>query len=769
MKITALDLIADWAKYDAKKERDERLADDWRWVCNFYKALKEGKEVFITYEGKKTKLTMEMLLDMATNIVKERLDRGFEFHPGNMESHSLELYNKILDRMGKEARLSNDELEALYGKIHTVLKEGDMPLPNFHACRLLDPDLFKTCRTTKRESDGKEYSVLTCQYKKTPEGKSDWAEQSYRYDRKVWTVQAAKNHCDKQETGWFEPAATELNAIDLTVIGSKTLPVDDRYEWDGDAAVERMRILASSDGSGDKDKVNFESYKRGFLFRTEDVKNFGSYKLPFADVIDGKLMAVWGGIARALGALMGARTPVAIPDRYKRGCYNVLAVYYKKLDKDLPPFHLAEKHKYFFASPVSLKEGEHLMDIEILRQGEWAYAKAPGGMLTLPKEKLEEFVQNFEDKVVGEDLPLDIDHKPSKTGAVGWLKKMWLKSVDGLAHLWATLDITDPEIQKAVKERSLKYFSPSLEYGWIDPESGKLYDLIRSGALTNWPFIKNMKPAVVNFSEIQGGEQKMITEKELEKREESLETKETELKDRVEKLDTREVDVKAKEKEISERPGFFHDLPEGDAVKLGNEWKAGDEKAYETLIKLATTRLMAELKLVGIEDLPQFDSKGDAELDPKTEARLKELEKGNKAKDATIKTVVDQLQAVNSELREEKVEAKLNDLGIAPAKRELLKGIMMAEKDGKIQLIEEKDGKKIEKKLSIGDAVVELISGDTPLKVDLKQQSILTGRSTSSVSLREGVMEVLGLSQEQWDKLPEEQRETFLKRVSGEK
>lgn len=87
-----------------------------------------------------------------------------------------------------------------------------MPLPNFHACRLLDPDLFKTCRTTKRESDGKEYNVITCQYKagKVPEGKSDWAEQSYRYNKEIWTVQQAKNHCDLQETGWFEAAKVEM-------------------------------------------------------------------------------------------------------------------------------------------------------------------------------------------------------------------------------------------------------------------------------------------------------------------------------------------------------------------------------------------------------------------------------------------------------------------------------------------------------------------------------------------------------------------------------
>lgn len=145
MKITTFNLIADWGEYDVIHERDNRLAADWNWVCAFHKGLKQGKEIFIRYNGKKVQLNMDILMDMATMIVRERLGRGFDFHPQNMNAGPLELYNEILDQMDKESllfqeeitedrldelvlpgsitELSDDELEALRRKIHTVWEE----------------------------------------------------------------------------------------------------------------------------------------------------------------------------------------------------------------------------------------------------------------------------------------------------------------------------------------------------------------------------------------------------------------------------------------------------------------------------------------------------------------------------------------------------------------------------------------------------------------------------------------------------------------------
>lgn len=145
MKITAFNLIADWGKYDVIKEQDDQLVDAWNWVGAFYKGLKQGKEIFVIYNGNKLKLVIEMLMSMASMIVREGLGRGLDFHPRNMGRDSLELYNEVLDKMDKETylaeditedrldelvlpgtitELSPDELDALRRKIHTVWKEN---------------------------------------------------------------------------------------------------------------------------------------------------------------------------------------------------------------------------------------------------------------------------------------------------------------------------------------------------------------------------------------------------------------------------------------------------------------------------------------------------------------------------------------------------------------------------------------------------------------------------------------------------------------------
>lgn len=65
-----------------------------------------------------------------------------------------------------------------------------------------------------------------------------------------------------------------------------------------------------------------------------DVK--GSYKLPHHRVSDDK--AVWKGVAAAMGALLGARGGVDIPEDDKKKVYNHLVKHYKEFDKEPPVF-----------------------------------------------------------------------------------------------------------------------------------------------------------------------------------------------------------------------------------------------------------------------------------------------------------------------------------------------------------------------------------------------------------------------------------------------
>jgi len=65
-----------------------------------------------------------------------------------------------------------------------------------------------------------------------------------------------------------------------------------------------------------------------------DVKS--SYKLPHHRAKDHYV--VWKGVAAAMGALLGARGGVNIPDKDKKGVYNHLVKHYKQFDKEPPEF-----------------------------------------------------------------------------------------------------------------------------------------------------------------------------------------------------------------------------------------------------------------------------------------------------------------------------------------------------------------------------------------------------------------------------------------------
>ena len=115
---------------------------------------------------------------------------------------------------------------------------------------------------------------------------------------------------------------------------------DDSSAWDGPAAVERLRKWASSDGSGDKDKMDWAKYRRGFAwYDSSNEDSFGSYKLPHHDIKDGKFVVVLRGVEAAMSALLGGRGGTSIPDGDRKAVYDHLAAEYKEFGKEPPPYH----------------------------------------------------------------------------------------------------------------------------------------------------------------------------------------------------------------------------------------------------------------------------------------------------------------------------------------------------------------------------------------------------------------------------------------------
>jgi len=116
--------------------------------------------------------------------------------------------------------------------------------------------------------------------------------------------------------------------------------MDEGASWNGARASRRMRLWA---GGPDKDNIDWSKYSKGFTWvDSEDSKNFGAYKLPHHDVVDGELKTHWRGTAAAMGALLGARDGVDVPEADRKGIYNHLSKHYKEFDKEVPEFKLYE-------------------------------------------------------------------------------------------------------------------------------------------------------------------------------------------------------------------------------------------------------------------------------------------------------------------------------------------------------------------------------------------------------------------------------------------
>lgn len=99
--------------------------------------------------------------------------------------------------------------------------------------------------------------------------------------------------------------------------------------WDAAAAVDRWKKWASSDGSGDKEKI-----AKCFLwFDDKDPENFGSYAFPHHDIVDGKPVTVWAGVVAA-AARIDQSKGIPAGDIAKMKAH--LAEHYKEFDKVAP-------------------------------------------------------------------------------------------------------------------------------------------------------------------------------------------------------------------------------------------------------------------------------------------------------------------------------------------------------------------------------------------------------------------------------------------------
>ena len=141
------------------------------------------------------------------------------------------------------------------------------------------------------------------------------------------------------------------------VIGNTGYPVypERKHKWDGHQARQRVAKWASSDGSGDLDKINWSKFGRAFLYRgkpktgnsaeldafhaelrgfaEEDAPKTGyrveDFKLGFVDIIDGKPYIVANGLIGIAGG-HGVTATKGIPEAEVKAIKRKLCTLYSK-------------------------------------------------------------------------------------------------------------------------------------------------------------------------------------------------------------------------------------------------------------------------------------------------------------------------------------------------------------------------------------------------------------------------------------------------------
>jgi hypothetical protein len=127
-------------------------------------------------------------------------------------------------------------------------------------------------------------------------------------------------------------------------------------------------------------------------------------------------------------------------------------------------------------------------EIEVLRAGQWTHTWY--GEIVITAQDLEQFVANFNERILNRDIPFDISHYDNNEGAPAWVKGL---RTDGAA-LYAEVDWTDYG-ERLVMNRRYRYVSPEFYNVYRRPTDNKRFKNVLSKiALTNDPFFKELTP-----------------------------------------------------------------------------------------------------------------------------------------------------------------------------------------------------------------------------------------------------------------------------------
>ena len=175
--------------------------------------------------------------------------------------------------------------------------------------------------------------------------------------------------------------------------------------WNRTKAINSLRKWASSDGSGDKDTIDWVKYRRGFTwYDSENIDNFDSYKYPTHWIDnDGNFVTVWRGVASAMAHFMANKEH--LPEEDRKGVYDHLAKHYEEFEKEPPEYKdytISEAIKEFDEDTLV----EYLLEVgidkllselkELVKENDELKVKVED--ITKEKEKLDAQLKDVEEK-----------------------------------------------------------------------------------------------------------------------------------------------------------------------------------------------------------------------------------------------------------------------------------------------------------------------------------------------------------------------------------
>lgn len=199
-----------------------------------------------------------------------------------------------------------------------------------------------------------------------------------------------------------EPMNPEANITEVkSVVPFQDLPITEQdREWDGEGAIKRIRGL-----TGSKDKPS-ESYKNAFVwYDKENEDEFGSYKFPIADVINGKMVVFPRAVFDAATAVQGARGGIDIPEQDMPAVIRHLERYYSKIGADSP----FEEKRFFSADDVK-GWGKREVEESLVKSGAFSKkaAKTIASMINQKFDKKENLDQTEGDERVLNNSSLSV-------------------------------------------------------------------------------------------------------------------------------------------------------------------------------------------------------------------------------------------------------------------------------------------------------------------------------------------------------------------------